>query len=135
MKRLLALGLTLVLGTCAAAGSTASTTPLAGVFQATIKGGVPPLNGVWLLSFAPNGAYAVVKEPSTKKLLIGGLSSISGHALALRDKAGPLACRGSQDRASYSWALSGKKLTLTVVKDTCTGRAAVLASAPYTKVR
>jgi hypothetical protein len=136
MNRLRLLALTLTLGACVTAGSSAAaSTPLAGVYQATIKGSAPQLNGVWLISFAPNGAYAVVKKPSTTKLLIGGLSTVSGHSLAMHDETGPLACIGSQARATYSWALSGKKLRLMIVKDKCAGRAAVLASAPYTKVR
>jgi hypothetical protein len=121
----------LVAGLPAAASSS---TPFGGLFQTTIKGKSAQLNGKWLLSFAPNGAYAVAKEPSTH-LLIGGSATISGHTLVFVDKTGPLHCTGTQARASYTWSLSGTTLRLAAVKETCSGRAAVLGSAAFVKLK
>ena len=93
------------------------------------------LNGTWLLSFAPNGAYAIVKEPNTKTLLIGGSSTATAGKLTFHDKTGPLACTGKTAVGTYSWKLSGKTLKLTKLADGCAGRIAVLTTASLTKVR
>jgi hypothetical protein len=61
----------------AATGSATAATPLTGIDQVAIKGRFVALNGTWLLSFTPNGAYAIVKAPKTKTLLNGGSSSAS----------------------------------------------------------
>ena len=136
MKRpLVVLVLALAVGALTSAGvSGAASSPLHGVFETTVKGKSSLLNGKWLISFAPNGAYAVVKEPATKTLLIGGVSKVSGHTVALTDKTGPLRCTGSQVNASYSWTISGKTLKLKPTKEACGGRGAVLGSAPFTRV-
>jgi hypothetical protein len=101
----------------------------------SIKSGVAQLNGTWLLSFAPNGAYAVVKEPNANTLLIGGTSSTRGSTLTMTDKTGPAACTGTTATARYKWSLSGKTLKLTKIKDTCGGRAVILGTSALTKVR
>ena len=118
-----------------AASATAASSPLAGVFQVTIKGKITALNGTWLVSIAPNGAYAIVKEPSTKTVLIGGTSTVSGTKITFHDKTGPLACAGASAVGKYSWSLSGKTLKLTKVADACGGRALVLTSSTLAKVR
>ena len=119
---------------CAGA-ALAATSPLAGVYQTVIKGQKGQsavLNGTWLISFAPSGAYAVVKEPSTTTLLIGGSSSATGNTIVFHDKVGPLACTVS---GRYSWSLRGKTMKLTKAKDTCAGRVLVLSSTAWAKVR
>lgn len=130
MRRWLVLLVCFSLVACVGAGAAAS--PLKGVFEAKIKSSNAQLKGTWLISFAGTGAYAVAKEPSST-LLIGGSSSVSGHTLTMTDQTGPLACKGGQARATYSWSLSGKKLTLKAVKDACAGRSLILAGA-FTKV-
>jgi hypothetical protein len=114
-----------------AGSAAAATSPLEGVYETTIKGQATVLNGIWLISFAGNGTYAVVKAPNTRTLLIGGTSAVSGKSVLLHDKAGPLACAGA---GKYSWIRKGKTLRLKKVKDACSGRVAVLATAAYTKV-
>ena len=105
------------------------------MYQVTIKGSAAQLNGTWLISFAPTGAYVVVKAPNTKTMLIGGSSSTSGATVTMTDKSGPAACTGNTATAKYKWSLSGKTLKLTKVKDACAPRAVILATAPFTKVR
>lgn len=133
MKRLAVLAL--LLPALALVGVAQAKSPLYGVYQVTIKGSAAQLNGTWLVSFAPNGAYAVVKEPDTTVPLIGGRSSTSGSTVTMTDKTGPAACTGTTATARYKWSLAGKKLTLTKVKETCAGRAVILATSPLTKVR
>ncbi len=118
----------------AGVAAAAVSSPLAGVYATMIKGEkgqAAVLNGTWLISFAPNGAYAVVREPKTSTPLIGGSSSVAGKTIVFHDKAGPLACASN---GKYSWSLSGKTMKLARVKDTCSGRVLVLSSAAYTKV-
>jgi hypothetical protein len=124
--------LTCVCALVCAGVASAKTSPLNGVFETKIAGKTGVLNGTWLISFAPNGTYAVVKEPNTSTLLIGGSSAVSGSKVSMVDKAGPLACKSL---GTYSWSLSRKTLRLTRVKDTCAGRVAVLSSTAYTKVQ
>jgi hypothetical protein len=125
-----------LLAALVAAGSAAAKkTPLAGVFEVTVKGPVAQLNGTWLLSFAPSGVYAIVKEPKTKQLLSGGSSSIKGKTITFVNKKGPLACPGASAKGTYSWHLSGKRLKLTKIADLCDGRPPVLTSETLTKVR
>ena len=92
MNRVIALTALALALSVPAAASAAS--PLKGVYSAKVTGKSAQLNGTWLLSFAPNGAYAVVKEPDTSTLLIGGSSTTSGSVLTLVDRTGPLACTG-----------------------------------------
>ncbi len=137
VRRLVLLALALgALGALVAAGlsAAAAPTPYNGLFLTTVSGKAPQLNGKWLLSITATGAYGVAKEPSPT-LLIGGTSTLSGHRIVFVDRIGPLACTGSQVRGTYTWVRSGKKLTLKPVRDTCSGRRAVLASAPFVKLR
>ena len=125
---LTALAALVLAGVASAAGPT-------GVFLTKISGKNAQLDGTWLLSIAPNGVYAVVKEPDTKTILIGGQSAVNGKNMAFADKLGPLACKGAAAIGYYTFTLAGKTLTLHVARDRCAGRPAVLASAPFTKGR
>ncbi len=96
------------------------------VYQVKIAGGNPAvLNGTWRLaidkpgfSLTKNGAAAVV-----------GTVQLTGNRVTFRDGAGPLACRGSQRSGTYTWRVTGRRLTLGRVHDTCVGRRIVLAHA------
>ena len=134
VKRLAVLALVLAAAAGAASSAGAKTTPFGHTYQTTVKGQPAPLNGVWLIAFTPKGAYTVTKKPSSAAL-IAGTATVSGRTLAFHDAGGPLACRGGAKTGSYVWTLSGKKLTLKIVKDTCDGRPLILAGAPFTKVR
>jgi hypothetical protein len=133
VKRLAVLAI--LLPALALVGVAQAKSPLYGVYQVTIKGSAAQLNGTWLISFAPNGAYAVVKEPNTTTALIGGSSSTSGGTVTMTDKAGPAACTGKTATARYRWSLSGRTLRLTKVKDACAGRSVILGTSSFTKVR
>lgn len=135
MKRLAVLSVLVPALAFSLVGAAQAKSPLAGTYQVTIKGSAAQLNGTWQISFAPSGAYVVVKAPNTKATLIGGSSSTSGATLTMTDKAGPAACTGKTATARYKWSLSGKSLKLTKVKDACAPRAVILATSPLTKVR
>ena len=109
-----------------AGSAAAATSPLHGVFETTVQGSAPPLNGTWLISFATNGAYAVFKEPDSKALQIGGSSTVSGQTVVLVDQKGPASCPGRIAKATYTWRLTRRTLKLTKITDPCTGRAVIL---------
>jgi hypothetical protein len=132
VKKLAAL-LVLVPALVLAGAGAAATSPLHGVWATKVKSTAPVLNGAWLISFASNGTYAVVKEPNTKSLLVGGVSTVSGNTLTMTDKTGPASCPGSTARAKYSFKITGKTLKLTKISEPCTGRGIIFAGS-FTKV-
>jgi hypothetical protein len=135
VKRPAAVVLLIAAVTAAAAGATQPKSPLDGVYRVTISGNAAQLNGTWLISFAPNGAYAVVKEPNTTQLLIGGTSTTRRGTVTMTDKTGPAKCTGRTATARYRYSLSNGGLRLTKVKDLCGPRTVILASTGLTKVR
>jgi hypothetical protein len=129
LAALLALATALVF---AGAGAAAST-PLRGVFKTTVSGSAPPLNGTWLISFAGNGTYEVVKEPDTKAPQVRGSSTVAGQTVVLVDQRGPASCPGTIAKGTYSWRLTATTLKLTKISDSCTGRAVILGGT-FTRV-
>ncbi len=119
----------------AVAVASAKPSPLTGVYETKIKSGNAQLVGTWQISFTGAGSYVVSKEPETKVLLIGGNSSISGNALTLVDKTGPISCTGAKATGKYTWSLSGKTLKFTKVEDNCSGRPEVLTTSSWSKIR
>jgi hypothetical protein len=117
------------------AGAAQAKSPLYGVYQVRISGSAAQLNGIWLISFAPNGAYAVVKEPNTSQLLVGGSSTTAHGMLTMTDKTGPAKCTGKSATARYRYGLSDKTLHLRKVRDLCAPRTVILASTGLRKVR
>jgi hypothetical protein len=116
-----------------AGASVAATSPLQGTWKTMISSPVPLLHGTWEITFAPNGAYTVVKAPNTKALMVSGTSTVSGSTLTLTDKGGPASCPGSTARARYTFKVTGKTLKLTKISEPCTGRAVIFAGT-FTKV-
>ena len=132
MKKLAAFALAVPVLALASAAAAANS-PLHGVWQTTVSSPAPALRGTWLISFAPNGAYAVVKKPNTKALMVGGTSTVSGATLTMTDREGPASCSGSTARARYSFKITGKTLKLTKISEPCTGRSVILAGT-FTRV-
>jgi hypothetical protein len=131
--RKLAAALLVVPALVLASGATAATSPLHGVWQTKITGSAPALDGTWVISFGPNGAYAVVKAPNTKALMVGGASKVSGSTVTLTDEEGPASCPGSTARAKYRFTITGKTLKLTKISEPCTGRGVIFAGT-FTRV-
>jgi hypothetical protein len=129
MKRFAVVAVLLAMLAAASVASAAGT--LSGTYQTKI--GAKPLGGrlkgTWTIKFS-HGNYKVSDNGTA---VVHGKYTISHGKLTLAHESGPAACPGS---GTYTFKLSGKKLTFTRVSDgsaACTGRATVLAG-HFTKV-
>jgi hypothetical protein len=101
-----------------------------GVYVTKLTGATPrTLNGTWRLAFTA-GHFSLKRNG---KAAVAGLTTLSGRRVTFRDVSGSYRCIGSQAVGTYRWTLRGKSLTLTVVRDGCSGRKAVLTNG-FTKV-
>jgi hypothetical protein len=108
----------------ALAAPAAASAPLSGAFGTTIRGATPAaLNASWAVIFLPNGAYQIDRNHLA---VVIGQGTRSATTLVFTHEHGAFACKSGA--GTYRWSLSGKKLTLKVVKDSCVGRRAVLTS-------
>jgi hypothetical protein len=97
--------------------------PLSGVFGTTIRGATPAvLNASWTVNLLTNGAYSIDRNHHA---VVIGRDTRSAATIVFGHEYGPFACKSS---GKYRWSLSGKKLTLKVVQDSCAGRRTVLTS-------
>jgi opacity protein-like surface antigen len=129
MKRLAVVAVLLAMLIMASVAAAAGT--LSGTYQAKI--GAQPLGGklkgTWTIKFS-HGNYKVSDNGTA---VVKGKYTISGAKVTLGHESGPAACPGS---GTYTFKLSGKKLTFTRVNDgtaACAGRATVLAG-HFTKI-
>ncbi len=105
------------------AAPAAASAPLSGVFGTTIRGATPAvLNASWVVSLLPNGAYSIDRNHHA---VVIGRDTRTAATIVFGHEYGPFACKSS---GKYKWSLSGKKLTLKVVQDSCAGRRTVLTS-------
>jgi hypothetical protein len=123
---LAALGATLVL-----AAPAVPATILSGKFRTVIRGQAPPLNGSWTLTIDRLTRSTLTHNG---KLAVKGTFSGANGKLAVVDISGPLACKGLQRAATYTYTLKNNLLTLTATFDRCAGRKAVLTAQPLKKV-
>ena len=101
---------------------------LRGTYETKLTGS--QLGGTWRIVFA-HGKYHV---KDNGKPIVHGVFTIKGADVSFKDTGGRGKCSGT---GKYSFRLSGKKLTLTKIKDSgkgCEGRVAVLTTKPLTKV-
>jgi hypothetical protein len=107
----------------AVAAPAAASAPLSGVFGTTIRGATPAaLNAGWTVNLLPNGAYSIDRN---NHAVVIGRDTMLAATIVFGHEYGPFACKNT---GKYRWALSGKKLTLKVVQDSCAGRRTVLTS-------
>jgi len=107
----------------AVAAPAAASAPLSGVFGTTIRGATPAaLNAGWTVNLVPNGAYSIDRNHHA---VVIGRDTRSAATIVFGHEYGPFACKSS---GKYRWSLSGKKLTLKLVQDSCAGRRTVLTS-------
>jgi hypothetical protein len=100
-------------------------------YVARIAGAKPAvLNGSWRLTLT-TATFAVNKGATAA---VSGRVRIAGSRITFHDLGGPFACRGSQATGVYSWRVTGKRLTLTAVREPCAGRRTILTK-PFTRVR
>jgi hypothetical protein len=105
---------------------------LRGTFQTTIAGLTPSaLNGTWQVRFLSGGRYTVLRNGA---VLAQGQDTITASKIVFGHERGPSACKGTQASATYRWALRGRTLTFTPVRETCAGRRIVLLTHPLLRV-
>ena len=124
----LALGAATVTATPAVAARTASIGPH--VYSTKIAGATPAvLNGTWRLT-VNRRSFSVARGAM---LAVSGTARIVGSRITFHDLTGPFSCRGAQATAVYSWRVSGKRLTLTAVREPCAGRRTILTK-PFMQI-
>jgi hypothetical protein len=123
--------LVLVVFLLLAAGASASSYSLSGSYRATIRGKPAPLDGKWRLEFLP--ASVVHTFRNGKLVVVGKAVRIGPKRLAFSDHSGSYACRPSEGKGTYVYALSRRRLTFRVVKDKCVGRKLVLTTKPFVR--
>jgi hypothetical protein len=107
----------------ALAAPAVASAPLSGVFGTTNRGATPAvLNASWTVNLLPNGAYSIDRNHHA---VVIGRDTRSAATRVFAHEYGPFACKNT---GKYRWSLSGKKLTLKVVQDSCAGRRTVLTS-------
>ncbi|HEY7604221.1 MAG TPA: hypothetical protein VH760_08155 [Gaiellaceae bacterium] len=100
------------------------------VYSTKIAGATPAvLNGTWRLT-VDRKSFSVAKGAM---LAVSGTARIAGNRITFHDLAGAFSCRGAQATAVYSWRVSGKRLTLTAVREPCAGRRTILTK-PFKQV-
>ena len=83
----------------------------------------------YTIVFADKGQFRVM---TGEELAVEGEYTVKGDQLILTDKRGPLACTGEgMETATYGWKYEGEMLTLSKVKDECSGRSAGLTAGPW----
>jgi hypothetical protein len=102
---------------------------LSGTFKTTLSGGPPALNGKWQLKFS--GPHFAIRRNGTK--VVQGRVNYGAGKLTLTDTSGSYACSGAHRKGTYRYKLSAGSLTFTVVKDSCSGRKAVMTTKAYRK--
>jgi hypothetical protein len=100
------------------------------VYSTKIVGAKPALlDGTWRLT-VNRRSFSVAKGTT---LAVSGTARIVGNRITFHDLGGPFSCRGAQATGVYSWRVSGKRLTLTAVREPCTGRRTILTK-PFTRI-
>jgi len=100
------------------------------VYSTKIVGATPAvLNGTWRLT-VNRKSFSVAKGTM---FAVSGTARIVANRITLHDLAGPFSCRGAQATGVYSWRISGKRLTLTAVREPCAGRRTILTK-PFTRI-
>jgi hypothetical protein len=87
------------------------------------------LDGTWTVDFATSTS-GTVKLTWNGKPAGGGKYVISGSTITLTPRKGG----GCKTKGKYRFKLSGKTLTFTTIRDTCTDRRDILTYSPWTKV-
>jgi hypothetical protein len=117
--------LAVVVAGLAAAVAAAAVGPAPGVYVTKETGATPSvLNGTWRLTLSRK-RFTLTKNRSPA---VAGSVAVSSKRITFHDLSGRYRCRGSQAVGTYGWYLRGRSLTLTVVKDPCSPRQAILTN-------
>jgi hypothetical protein len=99
-------------------------------YSTKIVGATPAvLDGTWRLT-VDTRSFGVNRGAAPA---VSGTVRIAGKRITFHDLRGPFACRGAQATGVYSWRVTGKRLTLTAVRELCAGRKTILTR-PFTRV-
>jgi hypothetical protein len=114
-----------------AAGSASAAVGLSpGLYVTKVTGATPaPLNGTWRLAFKGKN-FTITRNG---KPAVAGRVTISGRRVVFHDTAGSYRCPPAQAVGTYRWSLRRNSLTLSVVRDDCSGRKAILTNG-FTRV-
>ena len=126
-----AVATTVALAAVAATPATGSVSAIGPhVYSTKIVGATPAvLDGTWRLT-VNRRSFSVAKGTM---FAVSGTARIVGNRITFHDLGGPFSCRGAQATGVYSWRVSGKRLTLTAVREPCTGRKTILTK-PFTRI-
>jgi hypothetical protein len=116
-----------------AADATASSSALSGTYRATIAGKPAALNGKWQLQFRSREVVHLVRNGHL--VVVGRATRIGTHRLKFRDRSGSYACSAAEGNGVYTYRVSGRRLTFTLVADKCVGRRLVLTTKPFVNYR
>jgi hypothetical protein len=114
-----------------AASASASSYSLSGTYKATIRGKPAPLDGKWRLEFLPGSVVHTFRNG--KLVVVGKAVRIGARRLTFNDHSGSYACKPSEGKGTYIYALAQRRLTFRVVKDKCVGRKLVLTTKPFVR--
>jgi len=95
-----------------------------GRYATTIRGDKAlggSLNGRWVVDFAKAGAYTITFKGA---IVVRGRSSSTRSTVSFGHESGPASCPTA---GRYRFAVTGRRLRLTRIADTCPGRIGVLA--------
>jgi hypothetical protein len=129
LKRHLWILLTVALLTAGVAAASASS--LRGTYRTTITGKPAALNGNWRLEFLSGSTVHLVRN---RKLgVVSKATQLAGKRLRFSDRSGSYACSPTEGKGTYTYRLSGRRLTFAAVADKCIGRRLVLTTKPFVK--
>lgn len=129
LKRHLSILLAVALLTAGVAAASAAS--LRGTYRTTITGQPPALNGNWRLEFLSGGTLHIVRNG--KLVVVSKATQLTGKRLRFSDRSGSYACSPSEAKGTYTYRLSGRRLTFAMVADKCLGRRLVLTTKPFIK--
>ena len=129
---MLKLPLTALLALVLLAGvATASPSTLSGTYKATITGKPAALNGKWQLEFLPKNVMHIVRNG--RLVVVTRVVPSGAGRVKLIDRSGSYACSAAEGNGIYRYAVTGRRLTFTVVADKCVGRKLVLTTKPFAR--
>jgi hypothetical protein len=103
---------------------------LTGTYRTTITGKPAALNGKWQLRFLPAKAVHVVRNG---KIVVLGTATFTGGRMKFTDRSGSYACSAGERTGSYTYRVTGRRLTFKAVVDKCVGRKLLLTTKPFLK--
>jgi hypothetical protein len=96
-----------------------------GTYTATSSEGA-----VWAVTFWEKGLFTVTRDGRDA---VSGRYVVTKDVIQVTDEGGPNAGKGIDKTGSYRWSVKGKKLKLTMVKDSNMGREVMFTASAFEK--